>query len=226
MATSLRYLTKSRFLLALECPTKLYYTGKAEYVNNSVDDSFLQALAEGGYQVGALAGLMHPGGVTVDDMNHADQIRHTSELLGQDQVTIYEAAFEVEGLFVRVDILRKDGLKVELIEVKAKSYHPAEDGDFRGAKGKVKPEILPYLQDIAFQRYVVGKACPRFDLRCFLMMVDTSRTASVDGLNQRFRIRRDGARMGVTVAPGTDATVLGDPILTRLSVDSHVAEIL
>lgn len=226
MATSPRYLTKSRFLLALECPTKLYYTGKAEYVNNSVEDSFLQALAEGGYQVGALACAMHPGGVAVDAIGHADQVLRTRELLAQGRVTIYEAAFEVDGLFVRVDILRKDGSTVELIEVKAKSYHPAEDGDLRGTRGRIKPGFLPYLQDIAFQRHVVGKACPGFDLRCFLMMVDTSRTASVDGLNQRFRIRRDGARIGVTVAPGTDAAALGEPILTRLSVDSHVAEIL
>lgn len=226
MATVPRFLTKSRFMLALECPTKLYYTGKAEYVNRSVDDSFLQALAEGGYQVGALACLMHPGGVTIDDRYHTDQVLRTLALLEQEQVTIYEASFEVDGLLVRVDILRKDGSNVDLIEVKAKSYHPTEDGDFRNARGKIKPEFLPYLQDIAFQRYVVGRALPRLTFRTFLMMVDTTSTASVDGLNQRFRILRDGTRIGVTVAPGTDAAALGEPILTRLSVDSQVAEIL
>lgn len=226
MATSPRYLTKSRFLLALECPTKLFYTGKAEYVNNLVEDSFLQALAEGGYQVGALACLMHPDGVAVDDASNAAQVQRTSELLEREQVTVYEAAFEVEGLFVRVDILRKDGRTIDLIEVKAKSYNPADDGDFRGARGKLKPEFLPYLQDIAFQRYVVGKARPEFDLQCFLMLVDTTRTASVDGLNQRFRVQRNGSRVGVTVAPGTDAATLGVPILTQLSVNGQVAEIL
>ncbi|HCS10339.1 MAG TPA: hypothetical protein DIV40_02675, partial [Clostridiales bacterium] len=45
-----RYLTKSRFKLAMECPTKLYYTGKDEYINQNIDDSFLLALAEGGFQ--------------------------------------------------------------------------------------------------------------------------------------------------------------------------------
>ena len=47
-----RYLTKSRFKLAMECPTKLYYTGKGEYINQDLDDPFLLALAEGGFQVG------------------------------------------------------------------------------------------------------------------------------------------------------------------------------
>ncbi len=48
----MRPLTKSRFKLALDCPTKLYYTGKEEYENKQEEDSFLEALAEGGYQVG------------------------------------------------------------------------------------------------------------------------------------------------------------------------------
>ena len=52
---SLRYLTKSRFKLAMECPTKLYYTGKLEFDNQKKDDSFLAALAEGGMQIGELA---------------------------------------------------------------------------------------------------------------------------------------------------------------------------
>lgn len=48
---------KSRFKLAAECPRKLYYTGKKDYLDRSLDDSFLAALAEGGYQVGELACL-------------------------------------------------------------------------------------------------------------------------------------------------------------------------
>jgi hypothetical protein len=50
-----RYLTKSRFKLACECETKLYYTRKPEYADQSVDDPFLLELAKGGYQVGELA---------------------------------------------------------------------------------------------------------------------------------------------------------------------------
>ena len=50
MMTSIRYLTKSRFKLAMECPAKLFYTGKDnEYKNTKGDDEFLESLAEGGY---------------------------------------------------------------------------------------------------------------------------------------------------------------------------------
>ncbi len=221
-----RYLTKSRFKQALECPTKLSYTGKPTYLNNALDNSFLAALAEGGYQVGALACLMFPGGVEVTETGHAAQVERTRMLLAQDDVTIYEAALQAEGLFVRVDILRKRGAVIELIEVKAKSFDPAKDGDFRGAKGQLRSDMLPYLQDIAFQRHVAGLAFPQFLYRSFLMLADKSRVATVDGLNQRFRVRRDGVRLHVDVEPSTDAEALGASILTAVPVDSQVAEIL
>ena len=50
MTQPARLLSKSRFKLGVECPTKLFYTGKSEYVNNNLDNNFLAALAEGGYQ--------------------------------------------------------------------------------------------------------------------------------------------------------------------------------
>jgi hypothetical protein len=59
-----RYLTKTRFKLAVQCPTKLFYVNKPHSYRNAMDeDSFLAMLAEGGYQVGELAKLMHPQGV-------------------------------------------------------------------------------------------------------------------------------------------------------------------
>lgn len=48
--------TKSRFKLALDCPPKLYYgSNKTLYADENSEDTFLMALAEGGYQVGELA---------------------------------------------------------------------------------------------------------------------------------------------------------------------------
>ena len=63
-------LTKTRFKLGLECPNKLYFTSKKEYANQSLDDSFLQALAKGGFQVEALARLHYPDGIFIDTENY------------------------------------------------------------------------------------------------------------------------------------------------------------
>lgn len=55
-----RYLTKSRFALALDYETKLFYTGKDNlYTNQNIEDSFLESLAEGGFQVGELTKFIH-----------------------------------------------------------------------------------------------------------------------------------------------------------------------
>ena len=62
----MRLLTKSRFKQALECPNKLYYTRKKEYVDKKKEDPFLEALADGGFQVEELARLHYPGGHLVD----------------------------------------------------------------------------------------------------------------------------------------------------------------
>ena len=47
-----RYLTKSRYRIACECPTRLFYTKKKEYKDNGLEDPFLAALRDGGFQGG------------------------------------------------------------------------------------------------------------------------------------------------------------------------------
>jgi hypothetical protein len=45
-------LTKSKFKLGLECPNKLYFAAHSkEYANQKEEDTFLEALAQGGFQV-------------------------------------------------------------------------------------------------------------------------------------------------------------------------------
>ena len=93
--SSLRYLTKSRFKLALDCPTKLYYTRKSEYANTAETDSFLEQLAQGGFQVEELARMEHPGGIALlgDDHDYEKLAAETRKLLTRDEVTIFEPAF-------------------------------------------------------------------------------------------------------------------------------------
>ncbi len=222
-----RYLTKSRFKLALECPTKLYYTGKTGlYPDAKQEDEFLQALAEGGFQVGELAKLMFPGGVEITAKSHEEQIAQTRGLLERDEVTLFEAAICHGNLFARVDVLRKTGSQLELIEVKAKSFDSTVPQPFRGARGGIASNMKPYLQDVAFQRHVLGLAYPHLQVRSFLMLTDKSKTCSIDGLNQRFKIRRQDGRPVVTVAAGTSAQNIGSPVLTTVNVDELVEEIL
>ena len=75
-----RYLTKSRFKLAYECETKLYYTRKPYYTDQSIDDPFLLELAKGGYQVGELAKYYlsdNASKITVEEKDYDDALSET-----------------------------------------------------------------------------------------------------------------------------------------------------
>ena len=227
-STNQRYFTKSVFKTAIECPTKLNYTHKKDrYVNASLEDEFLKALAEGGFQVGALARLMYPNGNEVRQTDALKALQETRQLLERDQVTIFEGAIGFGNFFARVDILVKNGTHIELIEVKAKSFDAQAENTFRQKKGKLQPGMLPYLQDVAFQSHVLKLACPEFQVKSFLMMADKSRACSVDGLNQRFKLDRkaDGSPV-VSVSPLLAAADLGLPILSAVDVSDCVDEIL
>jgi len=164
--------------------------------------------------------------VEVSAKTHQAQIDETTRLLERDEVTIFEGAIAHDGLFARVDVLRKTGSQVELIEVKAKSFDSTLQNSFRGARGGIDSGMRPYLQDVAFQRHVMSLAYPNLRVRSFLMLADKSKTCSVDGLNQRFKIRRQDGRPVVTVAQGTNSGNIGEPILSSVNVDDLVDEIL
>src|SRR5688572_10756530 len=105
-----RYLTKSRYVTGLECPTKLFYTGKKEeYGDQKFDDRFLQQLANGGFQVGELAKCYYPDGIAVGTLDYDEALAGTVELLTRENVTIFEASFRFNNLFVRADIVEKTG---------------------------------------------------------------------------------------------------------------------
>ena len=222
-----RYLTKSRFKMAVECPTKLYYTGKKDYANLKNENDFLKALADGGFQVGELAKFMYPGGIEVQFQGDFDKaMDQTQQLLKQDEVILYEAAIRHGNYFVMVDVLKKTGQHIELIEVKAKSYDSEVD-TFRNKTGGIDSEMLPYLQDIAFQTWVAKGAMPHFEFSSVLMLADKSKRCTVHNLNQNFKIHKDkDQRTTIITNPDLRREDLGEPILTAVPVDEFVHEIL
>ncbi len=130
-----RYLTKSRFKLGLDCPAKLFYTGKSQYPDTSEDDAFLEALAEGGYQVGALAKCYYPDGIEISERGYDIPLLKTNELLASKNAIIFEAAFRYKNLFIRADIIEKKGNNINLIEVKSKSFAGSDHREMLSKKG-------------------------------------------------------------------------------------------
>jgi hypothetical protein len=223
MAT--RYLTKSRFKLAVSCPTKLYYTGKPGYANANEGDAFMQMLADGGFQVGELAKLMYPGGIDITSKDTAQALAQTAELLRAEHVVLFEPAIAYQGLLVRVDVLVKRGNSLEVIEVKAKSYS-GDPASLSGKRTAIKSDMLPYVQDVAFQKYVVQQAHPGSQVAAYLLMPDKSKRATVNGMNQWFKVRRNGRNTDVLVDARALVPGLADTVLSCVSVDHLANEVL
>ena len=229
----IKTLSKSRFQLALECPTKLFYYGKKEqYANQKEANEFLMALAEGGFQVGELAKYYHPCCNKMPNCRHDiksigynESIEETSKFINNENVTLYEPVVCFENFLIRVDIFIKNGNKIKLIEVKAKSFD-SENGSFRNKKGKgkyINSEWRTYLYDIAFQTWVVKNAFPDYEVEPFLMLVDKKSKTTVNGLNQLFRIKKNkDGRKHVKIMKKVTPELLGEQILIKLPVKEYV----
>lgn len=224
----MKLLSKSRFKLGLECPNKLFFSNDKSFANLNADDSFLKALAQGGFQVEELARLHYPNGefINAEAYEYEKAVELTNECLKLENVVIYEAAFLYDGYFIRTDTLIKAGDKIRLIEVKAKSFDPNNDNLFVGKNNKLAGAWKPYLYDLAFQKKVAQLAHPEFEYTAFLMMADKSKKASIDGLNQLFRIPNDGNPRTDIIKKVNSIEEIGNSVLSEINVDEIINEII
>lgn len=236
-----KYLTKSRFKLAIECPTKLYYASQgSDYLDRNKDNDFLQALADGGYQIGELAKFKyHPdpigAQITVESLKHDEALSATNtKLLTPGRVVVAEAALKYQNYFVRVDILIRDDTNrsVQLIEVKSKSIDSGTvEAGFKGVRGNYVPDWLPYLYDIAFQTEVAQKVFPGYVIQPKLLLINSDAVCDTNALHQKFKIVQRPSENGrpmmdVECPVGLTSKDLGSlSILTEVDVGSVVEDL-
>ncbi|MBR5176210.1 MAG: DUF2779 domain-containing protein [Bacteroidales bacterium] len=215
--------TKSAFKQALFCPASLYYYYDSDnYANQMNEDDFLQALAEGGQQVGDLAKVYYDVQADADikTLNYDESLKKTRELFMRDEVTIAEAAFTWDNCFVRADIIEKKGKQINLIEVKAKSWDENTDRFWGSARyhqeNTIKKDIREYVYDVAFQKYVIQNALgPDYTITAYLMMADKTVVSDAPkGVNQFFRVEKieggDGKKDRVEIIREAGAKKLRD----------------
>ena len=207
--------------MAVECPRKLYYAGKKSvYRDNKEEDTFLQALADGGFQVGELAKCLYPNGNEVLSKGNKEALAETAEWMKQENVTLFEPAIAHGAYLVRVDVLIKTGNSIKLVEVKAKSIK-SDDLQIEG-RGGLKSAFKPYIEDIAFQKYVVGLAYPECNITSYLLMPDKTQTAVIDKMNQLFKVKKLGAKSEVVPNPAAKNLTFDQSLLHEFNVDRYV----
>ncbi|MDP2188527.1 MAG: DUF2779 domain-containing protein [Sphingobacteriaceae bacterium] len=173
-------LSKTDFQLASSCAKKLVYK-KAYYPTANDTNEYMEMLAQGGYVVGRMATMLFPNGVEIEGPTHAC-LQQTQTLMAQEEVVLFESAFQSSQKLVRVDILEKKGNQLHIIEVKAKSF----DSDEPDAPQKLKK----YIEDVAYQYAVVSELYPNHSIRCSLLMPDKSKRTSIEHLAGWFSIAK------------------------------------
>jgi hypothetical protein len=113
------YLSKSLYIRGNQCHKSLWLHKHNPELKDAVDET-QQTRFDSGHEVGALAQRLFPGGVEVpyEGLSHAEQVSMTRTLVAAGAETIYEATFQHDGVFVKVDILHRGPAGWEILEVK------------------------------------------------------------------------------------------------------------
>jgi len=200
-------LSKSDFQLASSCPKKLVYK-KAQYPTSNDTNEYMEMLAQGGYIVGHMATLLFPEGVEITGST-TESVAKTKDYLEKENCTLFEAAIQAGQKIIRIDVLKKTGNKIHLIEVKAKSHHTEED------ETKQKNKLKKYIEDVAYQYLVLTEAFPQFEVECSLLMPDKAKRTEIDGLAGWFNIK-----------PGKDSNKEVKEIITQLKPKFNKPEVV
>ena len=137
-------LSKSRFIAGQQCQLRLWNDIYRRDLATP-PDATLQTIFDRGTAVGELAQQRWPGGVLVGfkPWEREEAIAVTNELMADPAVpAIYEAAIEHQGVFIRVDILARNGEGWDLVEVKAAT--------------RAEKEV--FQEDVALQHWVATGA--------------------------------------------------------------------
>src|SRR5438046_10553427 len=111
-------LSKSRVMAGLQCHKLLWWVVHEPTASELELDDQAQSAMDRGSRVGEIARTYVPGGVAIDLPYNAydERVAFTRRALEDHAAVIYEAAFRASGVFVAVDILKRDGRSFRVFE--------------------------------------------------------------------------------------------------------------
>lgn len=188
--TTTPFLSKSKYLLGLQCPKLLWYhyNAKDEIPQISADT---QAIFEQGHLVGAYAKRLYPGGIEVaEGIYDYERVTAETQALIARRAPLFEPAFRYKNVYARADILNPVGTDAwELIEVKSST-------DVKDIN----------LHDLALQWYAYDGAGLRIE-RCFLLHINRDYVRHGDIDVQKLFVREDVTAQVKKLLPTVEANV-------------------
>ena len=184
-------LSKSDFILADDCLAKLYFKKNGHPSNSK--NAYMAYLARIGHIVGYIAKLTYgPGEEIVLDQGVKAAVDQTMSWLKSNKAgVLFEATFLFDGRLARVDVLRKNGSEIELIEVKSSGFDSLQWYGGPKEKKKILTAISGKINDLAFQAAVLERALPEFDIKPYLCFVDKNSSNEVEGLYGNFKVAEE-----------------------------------
>ncbi len=114
-------LSKSSFLSGVQCHKKLYFSKYFKHLKDPVTP-IQQAVFDRGHRIGSLAQSLFKNGIDATSgfvFNYPKIIKTTQELIEKEHPAIFEAAFQIKGVLVLVDVLVKTQKGWAIYEVKS-----------------------------------------------------------------------------------------------------------
>lgn len=142
-----------------------------------------------------MAKLLYPGGIEMESWDNPVQAHQEALALitERESVTLFEPTILDGQRLVRVDILNKKGVILQLIEVKSASVEMSEceqRSPVRGKRGGITSDWMPYLEDVTYQYLVLSRAFPNLQVHPYLCLVDKSKNATEGTTCNQFKLSR------------------------------------
>ena len=148
--------------------------------------------------VETVAKAQYPQGIDlVEERDPQRSFNRTRELIEASlDAVVFEAAAIWEKCYVRIDILRREGGILHLIEVKSSSINTEEveegaSSPFLTRHGEIQQRWKEYLIDVAFQVRVLSNASPAFVVKPWLCLVNKGHKATANETIANFSVVRD-----------------------------------
>lgn len=149
------FLSKSKYLIGLQCPKLLWYNYNAKDKLPPIDAG-TQAIFDQGHEVGRVAQTLFPGGITVGEEADFKKVIDLTLPLLEKRKPLFEPGFLYKNTYARPDVLNpaKSG-KWDIIEVKSATsikdinYHDVafQRHCFEGAGIKISSCYLMYINN-------------------------------------------------------------------------------
>lgn len=207
-------LSKSSYIKGLQCEKALYLQKKQPYLRDRLSAE-QRAKFKRGTEVGVLARSCYPGGIDMTPRNLKDLSQKVEETMlninNPDVKVMYEAVFQYEDTLIMLDILVRDDVGWQAIEVKS-SLSLSET----------------YYNDAALQYYVLkGLKLPITDFKLMYLNRDYVKDGEID-VRQLFKtesvIKDAEARNSFVtsnVARLKDVTNMSSSPLVKIGIQCH-----